>query len=77
MAAVLDFQAWKGSRVIQHLLKTQYSKSERYQSEHLPLQKNGNKTTQSIDKRYFMPLHRSRISHLSNGQHLLQVIPKS
>lgn len=70
MVAVLYFQTWKRSQVIQHLLKTQYSKSERYQSEHLPLQKNGNKPTQSIDKRYFMPRHQSRISHLSNGQHL-------
>lgn len=73
MAAVLDFQAWKRSQVIQHLLKTQYSKSERFQLEHLPLQ-NGNQTTQTTDKRYFMLLHRSRISHLSNGQR--QVIPK-
>jgi len=64
MAAVLDFQAWKRSRVIQHLLETQYSKSERHQSEHLLLQRNGNKTTQTRDKRYFTPLHWSRISHL-------------
>lgn len=28
MAAVLDFQAWKRSQVIPHLLKMQYSKSE-------------------------------------------------
>lgn len=28
MAAVLYFQTWKRSQVIQHLLKTQYSKSE-------------------------------------------------